>query len=93
MSDFWVYMLKCSDDTLYVGHSEDLTRRLHEHETGAIPHAYTFTRRPVHLVKSWHFTDREDAKRLESQLKGWSRLKKLAFVEGGYMAVKQLRRV
>lgn len=90
--NFWVYMLICNDRTLYVGHTEDMDKRLHEHEKGLISGAYTASRRPVRLLKSWHFADREDAKRLEKQLKGWSRAKKIAFAEGGYEAVKALKR-
>ena len=90
MNNFWVYMLSCRDGMLYVGHTENMERRLYEHKEGLISDAYTYTRRPVQFLKSWHFADREDAKRLEKQLKGWSQVKKLAFVEGGYEAVKKL---
>ena len=46
---FFAYMLRCSDGTYYVGHTDELDRRLAEHETGATG-GYTATRRPIQLV-------------------------------------------
>ena len=47
-----VYILKCSDGSCYIGSTADLSKRLWEHETGAIASAYTYTRRPVQTVFS-----------------------------------------
>ena len=48
---YYVYMLRCSDGSYYVGHTNDLEQRLAAHERGAIE-AYTLSRRPVELVSA-----------------------------------------
>jgi len=78
---FFTYMLRCSDKSYYVGHTDDLERRLAEHETGAIG-GYTATRRPIQLVWFEEFPTREEAKVVEAQLKKWSRRKKEALIAG-----------
>jgi predicted GIY-YIG superfamily endonuclease len=77
---FFAYMLRCSDGTYYVGHTDELERRLAEHETGATG-GYTATRRPIRLVWFQEFPTREEAKSVEAQLKKWSRRKKEALIE------------
>jgi tRNA/rRNA methyltransferase len=74
-------MLRCSDGSYYVGHTDELERRLAEHETGA-GSGYTATRQPVRLVWFEEFPTREEAKVVEVQLKKWSRRKKEALSEG-----------
>jgi predicted GIY-YIG superfamily endonuclease len=78
---FFAYMLRCSDGTYYVGHTDELERRLAEHETGATG-GYTATRRPIQLVWFEEFPTREEAKVVEVQLKKWSRRKKEALIAG-----------
>ena len=51
---YYVYMLRCSDGSYYVGHTNDLEHRLAAHERGAIE-GYTLSRRPVELVFSDRF--------------------------------------
>jgi putative endonuclease len=87
----FVYMLRCSDDSFYVGSAtgDDLTRRIAEHQTGAYP-GYTYTRRPVRLVWSEHFDRITDAIAVERQLKGWARAKKEALIKGDWTRVQQL---
>jgi putative endonuclease len=87
----FVYMLKCADDSFYVGSAtgEDLTKRIAEHESGAYP-GYTSTRRPVSLVWSEYFARITDAIAVERQLKGWSRAKKEALVQGDWRSIEQL---
>lgn len=46
----YVYILKCSDDKYYTGITNDLERRLKEHEIGTDPESYTYNKRPVSLV-------------------------------------------
>jgi predicted GIY-YIG superfamily endonuclease len=72
---FFTYMLHCSDDSFYVGQTDDLGRRLVEHDAGATG-GYTASRRPVRLVWSEEFSTREEAKAAEVQIKKWSRRKK-----------------
>jgi putative endonuclease len=87
----FVYMLRCADDFYYVGSAtgDDLTKRVAEHETGAYP-GYTSTRRPVRLVWSEHFDRITDAIAGERQIKGWSRAKKEALIQGDWSAIERL---
>ena len=86
-----VYILECSDVSYYAGSIADLSKRLWEHEIGASPSAYTFSRRPVKLVWTSEEVARySDALRFERQIKGWSRAKKEALIRGRYEAVHQV---
>jgi len=87
----FVYMLRCSDDSFYVGSAtgNDLDRRIAEHQTGAFP-GYTYPRRPVELVWSEHFDRIVDAIAVERKLKGWSRAKKQALIRGDWSKVRRL---
>src|ERR1700740_1483642 len=87
----YVYMLRCSDDSLYVGSAtgDDLSKRVAEHETGAY-RGYTYARRPVQLVWSEHFDRITDAIAIERKLKGWSRAKKEALITGDWAKIGQL---
>lgn len=81
-----VYMLECSDGTLYVGSTIDLDRRLAQHEAGE-GSVYTRRRLPVRLVWSQQFERVDDAFGWEKRLQGWSHDKRLAFAAGGLDAV------
>jgi len=87
----FVYMLRCSDRSLYVGSAtgDDLTRRIAEHNAGT-HRGYTFTRRPVTLLWSEHFEAITDAIAAERQIKGWSRAKKEALAAGEWSRVRSL---
>jgi putative endonuclease len=78
----FVYMLKCSDNSYYVGSAtgDDLTLRIAQQQGGAYP-GYTWSRRPVVLVWSEHFDRITDAIAVERQIKGWSRAKKEALIK------------
>jgi tRNA/rRNA methyltransferase len=89
--DFYTYMLRCSDRHYYVGHTDDLDSRFAQHQAGAIP-GYTEKRRPVTLVWSERFPERDQAFAAERQIKGWSRAKKEALVRGDWEAVRELAR-
>jgi predicted GIY-YIG superfamily endonuclease len=88
---FWTYMLRCSDDSFYVGHTDNLEKRLGEHQLGVTP-SFTSTRRPVTLVWSQDFATREDALAAELQIKRWSRKKKEALIRQDWTALKQAAR-
>jgi putative endonuclease len=90
----WVYILRCADDSYYVGkyQGDDLAYRIGEHNTAHYPDAYTAKRRPVELVWSDWFSRFDDAVLLERRLKGWSRAKKEAFMRGDFEALKGLSR-
>jgi len=89
---FWVYILRCADDSYYTGHTDNLEKRIGEHATGTIVSCYTFKRRPVELVFSQEFKTREEALSSEQQIKGWSRKKKEAMMRGDWAEVSRLAR-
>ena len=78
----YVYILLCADGRFYVGSTRDsLEHRVSEHNAGSYG-GYTKSRRPVKLVWSAHFANVADAIAAERQLKGWSRAKKKALIQG-----------
>ena len=81
-----VYMLECSDGSLYVGSTIDLDRRLEQHAAGEGA-AYTRRRLPVRLIWSERFDRVETAFQWEKRIQGWSHAKRLAFATGGIDAV------
>ncbi len=74
---YFVYILRCSDDSLYTGITRDLDRRIDEHnrddQLGA---AYTRSRRPVNLVYHEVLPTRSDASRREHQIRQMSKQEK-----------------
>jgi predicted GIY-YIG superfamily endonuclease len=89
MKPFWVYMLRCCDGSYYVGHTDDLEKRIGEHIEGTCG-GYTAKRRPVRLVFSCEFATREEALERELQIKGWSRAKKEALIQGDWEKLHRL---
>ncbi len=88
---FHAYMLRCSDDSYYLGHTDNLEQRIAQHQNGEIE-GYTQNRRPVMLVWQQDFDTREDALAAKQQIKGWSRKKKEALIAGDWEAVSLLAR-
>jgi putative endonuclease len=88
---FHCYILKCADGSYYVGHTDDMEKRLAEHQSGAFA-GYTDKRRPVELLWNDAFQTRDDAKAAEQQIKGWSRAKKEALATGNWDIVSELAR-
>ena len=68
---FFVYILRCADETLYTGYTGDLKRRLKQHQSGSIPRSYTKPRRPVKLVWAGEFETKDEARAHERKLKRW----------------------
>ena len=85
----FVYMLRCSDGSLYVGSTRDLLTRVHQHQIGEGA-AYTRTRRPVELV--WHEEHENVAVAFgrEKQVQNWGRAKRLSLIEGDYEGLPAL---
>jgi putative endonuclease len=75
----FVYLLRCSDGTLYCGWSTDPERRLREHLTGTASR-YTRRRLPVELAWSAECEDRSHAMREEARIKRLTRAEKLALI-------------
>jgi predicted GIY-YIG superfamily endonuclease len=89
MLQFWTYMLRCSDGSYYVGHTDDLERRLAEHNEGTFG-GYTSERRPITLAHVEVFDSRDEAFQRERQLKGWSRAKKEALAREDWTELRRL---
>jgi putative endonuclease len=85
-----LYILKCSDGSYYTGVTNNIERRLNEHENGDDPKSYTFNKRPVKLVFTEEFSDPHVAFAKEKQIKGWSRKKKEALIRGDWEELKRL---
>lgn len=79
---WYVYILRCADGSYYTGVTNDPDRRVTEHNAATDSKSYTFSRRPVQLVWSYQCYDPTHAIELEKQIKGWSRKKKEALIEG-----------
>ena len=76
-----VYILRCADDSFYVGSTWDLERRLSEHNLG-LGAAYTRRRRPVTLVWCGDYERIDEAYAMEKRIQGWSRAKRQALIDG-----------
>jgi putative endonuclease len=79
MSEAWVYLLRCSDGSLYTGWTIALERRLARHQAG-IASRYTASRLPVELAHAIPMPDRTAARREEARIKRLSRAEKLALL-------------
>ncbi len=77
---YYLYILKCSDKTLYTGITSDLERRVKEHNSGKLGAKYTRARRPVKLAYSKKFRNRSLASKAESRIKKLSREEKLKLI-------------
>jgi putative endonuclease len=93
MPGCWLYILRCADDSYYVGTSraEELDTRVSQHQQGTFG-GYTASRRPVALVYSSHFDRIDEAIASERQIKGWARAKKEALIRGDFDALPGLSR-
>ncbi len=85
----WVYILKCSDGSYYVGITTDLVRRMNEHIMGTFK-GYTSHRLPIELVYSECFNTIKEAMEVERQLKGWTRKKKESLIRGDFKLLHEL---
>ena len=89
MKTYFVYILKCADDSYYTGITNNLERRFYQHQTGLNTYCYTFKRRPLELVYSTMFYDVLQAISFEKQIKGWTRKKKEALINGDWDKLKK----
>ena len=88
---FWVYILPCGDDSYYTGHTDDLQKRIAQHEAGEIE-GYTAGKKPFVLAFSEEFSTRLEALECERRIKGWSRKKKEALMRGDWDEISRLSR-
>jgi len=87
----FVYIVRCVDGRLYVGHTRDLVAREQKHndDRGAV---FTAMRRPVRVVYSERHDSEADAIARERQLKRWSLAKKQALITGDHTTLYRLSR-
>ena len=89
MKTMYVYILECSDKSFYTGVTNNLERRLTEHEAGTNRNSYTFGKRPLRLMYYEMFSSPKQAIQFEKKIKGWSRIKKQALIDQNWDKIKE----
>ena len=82
-------MLYCSDDSYYIGQTDNIEKRVSEHKNGAYC-CYTKSRLPVNAVFVQVFTSRDAAFIAERKVKKWSRAKKKALIKSDWNEISRL---
>ena len=86
---WYVYVLRCADNSLYIGETNDVDLRVMRHNDGRAS-SFTAARRSVTLLYSEQHPDRAAALTRERQLKRWTRAQKEALIAGDSALLKQL---
>ncbi len=84
MKSYFVYILKCSDGLTYTGFSNNISRRIEEHQNGLNKNCFTFKRRPLELIFCQEFNEVNQAIYFEKKIKNWSNKKKMALANGDF---------
>ena len=90
MKYYYIYMLQCADGLIYTGMTNNLSRRLKEHQDGKTKNCFTFKRRPLELIFYEQFTDVMQAITFEKRIQKWSAKKKFALAKGDEQTLKEL---
>jgi len=77
---YFVYLLECTDKSLYAGITTDIARRLQEHKDGTGSN-YTRSKKAGKMVYAEEHPNRSSASKREAQIKSWPRAKKLTLVQ------------
>lgn len=77
---YFVYILKCSDGSLYTGITNDVKRRLAEHKSGKGGH-YTSSRKVLKIIYTEEHPDKSSALKREAEIKSWTRKNKLNLIK------------
>lgn len=85
--EYYVYLLECSDGLFYIGVTNDLGRRVLEHQGGENPNCFTYERRPVILKYYMVFDYIDEAINYEKKLKKYSRAKKIALFKKDWVTM------
>lgn len=85
---FTTYILRCADDSYYVGHTDNFDSRMNQHYVAV--EGYVAERKPFDVVWIGEFETRPEALAFEIKLKGWSRAKKEALIAGDWERVSRL---
>jgi len=78
--NFYVYIVECADQSFYIGCTNNLKKRLRQHNSSKWGAHYTKIRRPVTLKYSESYQTLREARQRETKIKGWNRNKKLALI-------------
>lgn len=78
---WFVYIVKCSDKTLYTGITKNITKRIEEHNTSPLGAKYTRGRRPVNLLYSQKMKNKSQALKKEWSIKRLSKNKKILLIK------------
>jgi putative endonuclease len=79
-SMYFLYILECSDGSLYTGITNDLQRRFEQHKAGKGGH-YTSSRKILRIAYTEEHADRSSALKREAEIKSWRREKKLSLIQ------------
>ncbi|MBA2610636.1 MAG: GIY-YIG nuclease family protein [Bacteroidetes bacterium] len=90
MEELSVYILSCSDNSYYVGVTNNVSIRFEQHNEGLDPSCYRYKRRPIELLWRNKFQSTLEAIKWEKKIKGWTRKKKEALIEGKFEVLAQL---
>ena len=85
----YVYIVKCADDSYYTGITNNIEKRLMEHQIGIDKSSYTFSRKPLELVFCQPFDNIISAIEQEKRIKRWTRKKKEALIEGNWEKLRE----
>ena len=78
--NYYIYIAKCSDKSLYTGYTKNITNRIWQHNFSKYGAKSIRGKLPVELVYSETYTTKTEALRREKEIKGWSRKKKLDLI-------------
>lgn len=80
---YYLYILRCSDNSLYCGIAKDIDKRLKEHQSGKKGSKYLRSKKPFKLVYSEKYKDKKTAMQREFEVKSWPKSKKESFISNG----------
>ena len=78
-----MYILKCKDNSYYVGHTDNIDQRISEHNENKFK-CYTSSRLPIEVLFVQSFASRDEAFNAERQVKKWNRQKKEALMQSDW---------
>lgn len=90
MRFYYVYILKCNDGTYYTGITNNVEKRFTEHQSGLKKDSYTYKRRPLSLEFHYAFNNADQAILFEKKIKGWTKAKKEALINGDFKMLQIL---
>lgn len=90
-SMYYFYILRCLDNSLYCGQTNNLPRRIKEHNENKSKSAkYLRNKKPIQLVYSERYETLQEVMKREIQIKKWTKVKKEALISGDTKLLKKL---